>query len=327
MSRFPFPACRLPALSLVCLLAFLPGCVRHIAEPVITPSAGPEAPAGFQPFPDLEVCWVEFATGVLPHGASVAHHALKVDVPSTQSGLLLKSPLGNWLIDGGQSSVLELELQEVHGLRGFLLHQAARGWTLRSTPADAVRSNGADPSTLAGVIPTHGHFDHLGGLLDLRGVPVVLPQAEIDLANEVIAGGGFGILPAEARALVPRAQAVTFDGGPFLEWSQSHDLFGDGSVVLFPLEGHTPGSLGVRVRLPDSRELLLVGDTVWVREGYEQREPKGWIAQPFDADHAALDAQIQKLWSLHKARPDLHILPAHDRRAWVEALGQPGCVR
>ncbi|MSP57144.1 MAG: hypothetical protein EXR69_16340, partial [Myxococcales bacterium] len=64
------PACLL-------LAGLLPGCVRHIAEPVITPLAGVVAPLGVPPLPELEVCWVEFATGTLPHGASVAHHALK----------------------------------------------------------------------------------------------------------------------------------------------------------------------------------------------------------------------------------------------------------
>ncbi len=315
---------RSPVFALLALGAT--GCVHHIPEPVPAVTFGPETPPNFQPFPNLQVCWVEFATGSLPHGAAVAHGALKANVPSTQSGILLKSPSGNWLIDGGQSAQLKEEMKEVHGLGGFFLRQAAHGWTVTSTPADALRAAGVDPSTLAGVIPTHAHFDHLGGLLDLAGLPVLLPQAEIDLANSILAHGGFGVLPKEARILVARARPLTFDGGPFLAWASSHDLYGDGSVVLFPMEGHTPGSLGARIHLGDGRELLLVGDTVWVREGYEDREPKGWLAQPFDADHAAVDHQIQRLWALHKARPDLHILPAHDRRAWVEMFGHPGCT-
>ena len=306
------------------LLLLAVACVHHIPEPA------PIAAAPIDPDPnpgsDVTVCWLEYATGTLPHGIAVAHGALKSNPQSTQSGILLKSARGNWLIDGGQAADVKEELKEVKGLPGLFIHQAAAGWTVISTPADALRAAGVDPATLAGVIPTHAHFDHLGGLLDL-GVPVVLPQAEIELAKQVLAGSGFGVLPKEARALLPKARALPFTAAPLLYWDESLDLYGDGTVELFPLPVHTPCSLGVRVRLPNrpAGELLLVGDTVWVREGFEDREPKGWLAAAFDADPEMTDHQIAKLWALHKARPDLHILPAHDRRAWVEAFGKPGC--
>ena len=299
-------------------------CVHHIPDP------GAAAAGAVDPEPsatsDVTVCWLEFATGSLPPGTAVAHGALHKNVDSTQSGLLFKSSLGNWLVDGGQAADVKAELKDVKGLAGLFIHQAAAGWTVEATPAQALLRAGVAAGQLTGVIPTHAHFDHLGGLLDL-GVPVLLPQAEIDLAQAVVAGSGFGVLPREAAALLPRAKPLAWTGGPVLYWDRSYDLYGDGTVVLFPLPGHTPGSLGVRVRVPSrpGTELLLVGDTVWVREGYEQREPKGWLAAGFDADGDVNDSQIAKLWQLHQARPDLHILPAHDRRAWAEAFGVPGC--
>lgn len=300
----------------------LVGCGHRIADP--GPMARPEI--GGTPSPSLKVCWVEFAQGTLPHGLVVAHRALRKDVVSTQSGLLLQQGSNTWLVDGGMGLDVASELAEVHGIKRLAMKQAASGWTRTGTPASALAALGVDPATLTGLIPTHGHFDHLGGLLTVPDVPVVLPQAEIDLANKVVAGEDVAILPPEARALLPRAKALAFDGGPFLYWEYSHDLFGDGSVVLVPMPGHTAGSLGVHVRLPDGRALMLVGDTVWVREGYEQREPKGWIAANFDADGPANDEQIAKLWSLHQTQPALAILPAHDRRSWVDAFGAPGCV-
>ncbi len=299
------------------MLLLLAACAHHIPDP------GPLAALPDSGGATVGVCWVEFATGTLPRTFAVAHGALRVNPPSTQSGLLLVHPSGTWLVDGGASADLSRHLRDVRGLRRFLLGQAAAGWTTVAGTAAAVGKAGTDPASLAGLIPTHGHFDRVGGLLDLPDLPVFLAEAELAEARADTLGV---FLPAEAAAVVPRAQVRPLQDGPFRFWERSQDLFGDGSVVLFAVPGHTPGSLGARVRLPDGRTVYLVGDTVWVREGYEQREPKGSLAASFDADGALNDVQISRLWALHAAEPAVIILPAYDRRAWVEAFGAPGCV-
>jgi glyoxylase-like metal-dependent hydrolase (beta-lactamase superfamily II) len=43
-------------------------------------------------------------------------------------------------------------------------------------------------------------------------------------------------------------------------------VFGDGRVVLLPLPGHTPGSIGALTELDRSGTFLLAGDTVSLRE-------------------------------------------------------------
>lgn len=93
------------------------------------------------------------------------------------------------------------------------------------------------------------------------------------------------------------------------------------------MPGHAPGSVGVWVTLADGRQLLDVGDTVWVREGYERREPKAWPATMFDADGDENDPQIARLWVLHRSDPALTVLPAHDRRQWDAAFVNGPCLR
>ena len=44
------------------------------------------------------------------------------------------------------------------------------------------------------------------------------------------------------------------------------DLFGDASVVLVPLPGHTPGSLGALVNLDRDGPFLLASDTMSLRQ-------------------------------------------------------------
>jgi glyoxylase-like metal-dependent hydrolase (beta-lactamase superfamily II) len=303
------------------LLLLLAACGHHIPAPE---AAVPPLPAAGAP---LTVCRVTYATGTLPAGLVVAHGALKEDIVSTQSGLLLVHPGGTWLVDGGMALDYAASMREVKGLVGFAMRQASKGWTRNATPADAVRRAGVAPATLTGSILSHGHFDHLGGLLDLPGVPIWAPAAELAEAASVAAGGPGSLLPAEARALVPRGRPIPFDGPAVGPYPASWDLYGDGSALIVPMPGHTAGSAGTLLRLADGRRVFHVGDTVWVREGYEAREPKGWIASTFDSDRDATDRQIQLLWQLHQADPALIVLPAHDARQWDALFADEDCIR
>jgi glyoxylase-like metal-dependent hydrolase (beta-lactamase superfamily II) len=50
------------------------------------------------------------------------------------------------------------------------------------------------------------------------------------------------------------------DIAPF---TAAHDLIGDGSLLLVPTPGHTPGSLSLLVRRPGLPPLVLVGDLTY----------------------------------------------------------------
>jgi glyoxylase-like metal-dependent hydrolase (beta-lactamase superfamily II) len=47
------------------------------------------------------------------------------------------------------------------------------------------------------------------------------------------------------------------------------DLFGDASVVLVPLPGHTPGSLGALVNLDRDGPFLLASDAISLRQSLD----------------------------------------------------------
>ena len=59
--------------------------------------------------------------------------------------------------------------------------------------------------------------------------------------------------------------AAEWDFGTFDALSGERDVFGDGKIVLIPLPGHTPGSIGALVALEKSGTFLLAGDTVSLR--------------------------------------------------------------
>lgn len=302
--------------------ALLVGCAAHLGPPTEPPPKDEGVGATV-----ARACWVEYARDVMPGKLAVAHRGQPADQDSTQSGLLITGEGGTFLIDGGMAVDLAHEVEGVHGLPRYFLNRASKTWDRLQTPVEAVTSTGTDPASLTAALPTHGHFDHLGGLLDLPDVPVWMPEPEIEVARRSAAGEREGTTPNDAIGVLPRAVSLSMDGPGAWSWSSGHDLMGDGSVLVVPLPGHTPGSVGIRVALPDGREVFLVGDAVWLREGYEEREPKSWLASRFvDDDVDAAGVQVARLWALHQALPDVLILPAHDRRAWLEAFGSPGCV-
>lgn len=288
--------------------------------PALLPRSGPNTPP-----PALEVCRVELATGTLPGGVVVARGVLRGPVASTQSGLLLKHPGGTWLVDGGMAADFLHHLRDIPGLLGLIARGSAKDWDRVAFPAEALRAHGVDPGALAGTIATHGHYDHLGGLVDL-GVPIHVPERELASARAAVAGEKSSILRVEAEGLLANGRAIAFDGPAVGPWPASWDVYGDGSALVVPMPGHTPGSLGVLVRV-GGRRAFLVGDTVWVREGYEAREPRSALASGFDDDSGQNDVQIARLWQLHQNEPDVLILPAHDRRQWDLLFGEAACVR
>jgi glyoxylase-like metal-dependent hydrolase (beta-lactamase superfamily II) len=102
------------------------------------------------------------------------------------------------------------------------------------------------------------------------------------------------------------------DGPPVLTFSRSHDLLGDGAVILVDLAGHTPGSVGVLLHTATG-PVLLAGDAAWHSTQIEHIRPKptypGMLA---DEDR---QLTFQTLHRLHAVRTRLRIVPTHDADA------------
>jgi N-acyl homoserine lactone hydrolase len=89
-------------------------------------------------------------------------------------------------------------------------------------------------------------WDHVSGVPDFPGVPVLVTAAE----HRFIYDDGFAT--ATARGIDPRRfQDYGLEGAPYLGFDQCHDLYGDSSIVIVPAPGHTPGSIVVFLTLPN----------------------------------------------------------------------------
>jgi glyoxylase-like metal-dependent hydrolase (beta-lactamase superfamily II) len=158
-------------------------------------------------------------------------------------------------------------------------------------------------------LPTHTHWDHVSGLLDLPDLPVHLHRVEHDwVASGPVAPVGGVRDSLRDRPIVH----YDLDGPPVLTFTRSHDVFGDHSVLLVDLPGHTPGSVGV---LTHTRRgwILIAGDAAWHELQIEKVRQKSSYPGGL-ADHDR-DETFRTLHRLHAARHAVTIVPTHDHQA------------
>jgi N-acyl homoserine lactone hydrolase len=284
------------------------------------PAAQPHArvPANFVPVKGLTVCWVE-------SGSTFTGYAFGM----TAGTIVVKHPAGTLLIDTGSSTHFDKEVNDYpFGLRLWLK------WIVGQLNPDVplpelLRLVNEDPTKVRWAILSHAHLDHSGGLMDLPRLPVLMTREELQFAFDPrVQAKGLVIAAHTQRFPSVDAPTLKFDAKPYEVFDESADLYGDGSVVVVPLRGHTPGSVGVFVNLDPHRRLFYVGDAVDDERGFEERVGKPRLLRGSDNDKARADQIVGVLSQLHKLAPEISIVPAHGRSAYLKFFpgGAFSCV-
>ncbi len=118
----------------------------------------------------------------------------------------------------------------------------------RVRPADAIAAQlgalGFDTRRVRTIVATHLHLDHIGGAVDFPNAEVVCTDLELAAYR----GKKHLGYRAADLAKTGRVRTVTMTSDPSYGFPASHDLFGDGGVVLLDARGHTRGSVAVALR-------------------------------------------------------------------------------
>jgi len=217
---------------------------------------------------------------------------------------LVKHPQGTFLIDAGLSSHARDDLAKF-----ALKERLALDWTPEGDLKEDLVAQGSPKIDF--VVLTHDHWDHTSGLVDLPHPHVLMGPGEVEFGRAYPKSKPPAVMPEHLQGAV--VEPFAWDGPAYENFPKSHDVFRDGSVVLVPLPGHTPGSLGVFLNNVHGRRLLFVGDAAWSRSGYElpSHKPRP-VSDLVDHDRAALSQTLWRLHELHLHAPELIIVPAHD---------------
>ena len=223
------------------------------------------------------------------------------------TAFVVEHPSARFLVDPGMCA--DVGPRVIFQLPG-VLRAAVR------PPADAIATAAAlGEQAVDFALPTHLHWDHVCGLLDLPSVPVHVHQPELDW----ITTGDVAPVGGVRDALQDRPiSTFVLDGPAVSAFERSHDLFGDGSVLLVDLAGHTPGSVGILVNTASGR-VLLAGDAAWHTLQIENiRQKSSYPGEFADVDR---DACFRSVHRLHAVKDHMRIVPTHDHTASAALLG------
>jgi glyoxylase-like metal-dependent hydrolase (beta-lactamase superfamily II) len=174
------------------------------------------------------------------------------------------------------------------------------------------------------ILLSHAHWDHASGLPDFPEVPVWAPYEEIEFSQ--IAAPPV-VLPSQFRHGVDWIP-LEMTGEPYMGFASSHDLFGDGSLVLVPLTGHTPGSVGLFLTLADGRRFFFTGDASWRLEGFIGPKEKFWFSRRMvDNDRETTRQVLEQVHDLLAKEPNLTVVPAHDAKVHARLAFYPQWVQ
>ena len=194
------------------------------------------------------------------------------------------------------------------------------------------------------VLISHLHADHVAGLRDLPRARFMACEADVAGIAAIAAAtagtaGGAGSRRGAWRALrqgmlpallpgdfVPRlklvdAQPVVELGPAWAPFERGYDLLGDRSLIGIPLPGHSPAQLGVLLRTPDGRPVLLAADACWSARAWQQQRLPSPLARPLFADWHAYRQTLGGLRELARRQPDLLIVPSHCAATFASFAG------
>jgi len=206
---------------------------------------------------------------------------------------LIQHPGGLVLFDTGFATEAATDPVAVYGA---LAEHVQIRYPQEQTLENQLGALGFGLSDVTHVICSHTHLDHTGGLR-------LFPQAKF------YAGAGdlrYAFWPEQFHAgLFRRPDLEPTRGFDWTHVRGDFDLFGDGSIVMLHMPGHTPGNMSLLVRLA-SQTFLLTADTVHLHASFD-----GGVPMPNDHNNYEARRSIERLGQIRDSI-DATLWIAHD---------------
>lgn len=237
---------------------------------------------------------------------------------------LLHHPRFGWLLwDSGYAP----RIMDATAGSIFYLYRLAT--PLQLEPSLAVANQlprlGIQPADIRSVLISHFHADHISGLRDFPQARYVATQEAYD---DVAPRRGWnalrrGFIPAllppdfrERAALLP-----PFSGPQLPHLGSTHDLFGDGTLLLVQLPGHARGQMGLLANT-ERGKILFAADGCWLTRSIYERRPPARLTNLIVDDGGAVTDTLARLYAFTREQPDVIVVPSHCPEAFEREVGR-----
>ena len=155
------------------------------------------------------------------------------------------------------------------------------------------------PAQIKYVGISHYHGDHTGQVGSFPSSTLLIGKGDWDVIADAKTGGPVN----------PATFAKWVSGGSKVEpQAADKDIFGDGSVIMLNMPGHTPGHHSLLVNLKEMGPVLISGDLTHFRENYDTNG-----VPTFNTDRAASLASIDRFKKI-AATLKATVIIQHDAR-------------
>ncbi len=284
----------------------------------------PEFPTDVSPVP-IRFSTVVTGTSSAPEGAVFEGGSWFRTRTLAHSAFLVCHPGGLIVFDTGLGADIDAQYADMPAFGRFLI-----SYERRPTLHNQLDREGFCPGREMRIVLSHLHWDHASAIEEWPGVDVWVRSEERDVA--LASGNSLGYLASQFDDPDISWRRLEFPDSSFLTYETSSDVFGDGTVVLVPMTGHTSGSVGMFVTLPSGQRLFMTGDTTWALEGFNRPAHKfALIRRVVDRDIDLLEDEIRNVNLLMRIDPSMIVVPAHDLDAYPPESAYPcfmpsGCV-
>lgn len=259
-------------------------------------------------FPEVEVNFLRCGSTSAPACLAVRGSFSLVPRQMSHSAVLIRHPRGTFLYDTGLCADIQLFLLD----QSFFFRKTLASFTLERPIRAHLQRLGMRPSDLDFALLSHLHWDHVSGIPDLPGVPLRVHSIEHKLAQQE---GLLDRFQGLTRRLMGSNPLEYFDlsGPAYAGFSASLDLFGDGSIVLVPLPGHTMGQVGMFIHRSNGAHLFLIADAAWIAENYLDPAPMHPLLwSRITSDDLAARETLVTLHHFARRHPEIPMIAMHD---------------
>ena len=194
------------------------------------------------------------------------------------SAYLIEHPKGLILVDTGWHRDMSPQgaydrKAQIKSLGSWRLYMVNQGRVAKGQAVDEqLAAMGLKPSDIDYVILSHLDCDHANGLSQVKEAKhILVARDEMDSVRQ-----GF-----TSRVRYQKRWWEDVDLEPF-DWNgkegpvdRSYDLFGDGSVVMVNIPGHSAGLCAAKIKNEEGQFVLLFSDGGYARKSWEQMITSG----------------------------------------------------